>query len=542
MRPPVLRLHELVVDSFAGCGGASLGIEWALGRSPDIAVNHDPAAVAMHKANHPTTRHLCGDVWDVDPQGVCGGRPVGLAWFSPDCTFHSKARGKKPIREHGKKVRALAWVVVRWARAVRPRIIILENVEEFADWGPVDNDGYPIEIKRGLTFRIWLGKLKAAGYDVEMRELRAHDYGAPTIRKRLFIIARCDGQPIVWPEPTHGPGRPQPHRTAAECIQWELPTRSIFGRKKPLAEKTMARIARGVQRFVIDAAEPFIVPATHHGDLRSYSLAEPFRTITAAKRGELELIVPTLVQTGYGERPGQAPRSLDLHKPLGTIIAGGTGGNGKHALVAAYLAKHNGGHEATGTRLGSPAPTLTAQDTKALVVAHAVKFTEKSVGQAPDEPLHTVTTARRFGIVASHMLKLRGSCKDGQPWDRPSPTITSEGTHLAEVRAFLMRYNGTGGARSAQLSFGTVTTRDRFGVVVVAGTPYAIVDIGMRMLAPRELFRAQGFQDDYNIAPDLDGKEITKTAQIRMCGNSVCPPLAAALVRVNVAVGNEAAA
>lgn len=506
-RPPVLRLHELVVDNFAGGGGASTGIEWALGRSPDIAINHDPEAVAMHAANHPSTRHLCGDVWEVSPRAICGDRPVGLAWFSPDCTFFSKARGAKPFRDPrgASKRRALAWVVVRWAREVQPRVIIMENVEEFADWGPLASDGRPDPIKRGLSFRIWMGKLKAAGYAVEMRELRAHDYGAPTIRKRLFIIARCDGLPITWPEPTHGPGRPEAHRVAAECIDWSIPCRSIFGRSKPLADKTLARIARGVQRFVLDAAAPFIVPTTHAGDLRTYGLDEPFRTITGAHRGEFALIAPTLVQTGYGEREGQAPRSLDLHKPLGTIVSGG-----KHALVAAFLAKHNGGHEATGSALGGPTHTVTARDHHAL--------------------------------VAAHMLKLRGSCRDGQTFDRPVPTITSAGTHLAEVRTFLLRYNGVGGPLDAQLPLGTVTTRDRFGVVMVQGDPYVIADIGMRMLAPRELFRAQGFDDGYVVDPTVDGSPLTKTSQIRMCGNSVCPPMAAALVRANISGAEVAAA
>lgn len=306
MRPATLRTfgeRELIVDNFAGGGGASLGIELALGRSPDIAVNHDPEAVSMHERNHPTTRHLLGDVWDVDPVAACGGRPVGLAWFSPDCTHHSKAKGGKP---RSAKRRALAWVVVRWARAVKPRIICLENVEEFADWGPLLSDGTPCPRRRGLTFRVWLGKLKAAGYDVEMRELRACDYGAPTSRKRLFVIARRDGQPIVWPAPSHGRGL-APYRAAAECIQWLLPCPSIFERPRPLAEATQRRIARGIQRFVLDAREPFVV--------NDYA--------------------PTLIQTGYGEREGQAPRSLDLHAPLGTVVAGGA----KHALGAAFIAK-----------------------------------------------------------------------------------------------------------------------------------------------------------------------------------------------------------
>ena len=451
----------MIVDNFAGGGGASTGIELALGRSPTIAINHDPEAIGMHAANHPQTRHLCGDVWDVDPAGVTNGEPVELAWFSPDCKHHSKAKGGKP---RDAKIRALAWVVVRWARAVHPRVIILENVEEFQDWGPLLSNSLPDPKRLGSTFRMWLGKLKAAGYAVEMRELRACDYGAPTTRKRLFVIARCDGQPIVWPEPTHGPGRAQPWRTAAECIDWSIPCPSIFRRRKPLAENTMRRIARGVQKFVLDNPRPFIVPTTHQGDARVHPIDEPVRTVTGARRGELALIAPTLVQTGYGERPGQAPRCLDLHQPLGTVVGCGQ----KHGLVAAFLAKHNGGHEATGSRL--------------------------------DEPIHTVTA------------------KD----------------HHSLVRAFLARYNGGATGQRSDRPLGVVTTARRFGLVTVHGEKYAIADIGMRMLQPRELFRAQGFADSYIIDRAANGKRFTKTAQIRCCGNSVCPPLAAALVRANV--------
>ncbi len=273
----------LIVDNFAGGGGASSGIELALGRSPDIAVNHDAAAIAMHEANHPVTRHLCGDVWDVDPVAVCGHRPVALAWFSPDCKHHSKAKGGKP---RDKKIRGLAWVVVRWARTVKPAVIMLVNVEEFADWGPLLEDGTPNPEPLGWTFRRWVGSLQAAGYVVETRELRACDYGAPTTRKRLFVIARSDGQPVVWPEPTHGPGRAKPWRTAAECIDWSLPCPSIFERKKPLAEKTLARIARGIRKFVIDNPRPFIVPTAHAGDQRAHSINEPLRTICGQRRGD----------------------------------------------------------------------------------------------------------------------------------------------------------------------------------------------------------------------------------------------------------------
>lgn len=512
MRSPTLRIltDEIIVDNFAGGGGASRGIERALlGRSPDIAINHDPEAIAMHTVNHPSTEHLCGDVWDVDPVAVCRGRRVGLAWFSPDCCHFSKAKGGKP---RSSKRRALAWVAVRWARTVKPRVIVCENVEEFADWGPLDNDGVPILEKKGFTFRRWVGTLKAAGYAVEMRELRACDYGAPTIRKRLFIIARCDGQPIVWPKATHGPDTNNPHRAAAECIQWEVPCPSIFERKKELADKTLARIARGVHRFVLDAAEPFIIPLTHHGERKIHGIQEPFRTITAAHRGELAFISPSLVQTGYGERPGQTPRSLDIHKPLGTIVPGG-----KHALVAAFLARHygdpnrkGGGGAVIGAPLIKPIPTITARDHHAL--------------------------------VTSHMLKLRGTCLDGQPITKPFPTVTAGGTHLGEVRAFLTRYNGTGGPESLTKPMGAVTSRDRFGLVRIAGDDYAIADIGMRMLVPRELFRAQSFDDAYIIDRKPDGGLLTKTAQIRLCGNSVPPDLVDAIISANLAEEKAAVA
>lgn len=460
MSAPLLRIHcdELIIDSFAGGGGASLGIEMALGRSPDIAVNHDPEAIAMHATNHPSTRHLCGDVWNVDPKAVCGGRRVALAWFSPDCKHFSKAKGGKPVE---KKVRGLAWVVVRWARVVKPRVIILENVEEFATWGPLLECGRPDPAQRGLTFRRWLAQLRAAGYVVETRELRACDYGAPTTRKRLFVIARSDGQPIVWPTPTHGKGRPSKHRVAADCITWSLPCPSIFDRPKALAENTLRRIARGIDRFVLGASAPFIVPGP---------------------------LAPSLIQTGYGEREGQAPRILDLGKPLGTVVAGGQ----KHALVAAFLAKHYGGHEGTGTQLDFPISTITTQDHHSLVEAH----------------------------LAS----------------------TPDGARLGAVRDFLTRYNNHGDAESLQLPLGTLTTRDRFGLVRVFGDDYAIADIGMRMLAPRELFRAQGFPDSYVIDRAPDGGALTKTSQIRLCGNSVCPPIAAAIVAANIAREEAAAA
>jgi DNA (cytosine-5)-methyltransferase 1 len=489
-RPPVLRLHreDLIVDSFAGCGGASLGIEWATGRSPDIAVNHDPEAIAMHAANHPKTRHFCESVWDVDPTTVCDGRRVGLAWFSPDCTSHSRAKGGKPVSN---KSRGLAWIVIKWARAVQPRVIMLENVLEWLLWGPLDENDRPNPLKEGITFRRWLKQLQNCGYVVEMRELSGMDYGAPTSRKRLFIVARSDGLPIVWPEPTHGPGRAHPYRVAAECLDWSLPCPSIFLSKKesrplrikrPLAEKTMRRVGRGVWRYVLNAADPFIVPVTHGGDDRVHSIREPFRTITGAHRGEFALACPTLIQQSWGERPGQAPRILDLQKPLGTIVAGGI----KHAVVAAFLKKYKDGFASAAAGSG-------------LAVASEHAF-------------------------ASQIVKLHGTCRDGQPVSVPLPTIRAKGTHLAEVRAFLAKYHGDEGPRT-DMPF-----------VMIGGEPYVIVDIGLRMLIARELFRGQGFPDTFQISPKYDDEVLTKEAQVRMVGNSVCPPLAAALVAANFAV------
>lgn len=436
----------IIVDSFAGGGGASHGIFMALGRHPDIAVNHDIEAVLMHEANHPSTRHFCGDIWGLNPRHAVGGKPVDLLWASPDCTHHSKAKGGKPLDN---KRRGLAWVVIRWAKEVRPLVICLENVEEWKDWGPLDDALRPDPARKGLTFRRWMGQLKAQGYEVEMRELRACDYGAPTTRKRLFVIARCDGQPIVWPEPTHGPGL-EPYRTAADCIDWSIPCPSIFDRKKPLAEPTLRRIARGLRRFVLESSNPFIVND----------------------------VAPTLVQTGYGERKGQAPRSLDLQAPIGTIVACGA----KHALVSAFLAKHYGGHEGSGSDLHQPMATVTTRDHHALVQAFLVKYYGTSTGQAVDAPI------------------------------------------------------------------GTLTTNQHFALVKVRGEQYRIADIGMRMLSPRELFRAQGFPDSYIIDPLINGmtpsklKTLSKSSQIRMCGNSVSPPVAAAIVAANCGHAMQVAA
>lgn len=597
-------MREIIVDNFAGGGGASTGIELAIGRSVDIAINHDENAIAMHKTNHPDTLHYCESVFDVDPVAATSGKPVGLAWFSPDCRHFSKAKGAKPVK---KEIRGLAWIVLRWALAKRPRVMMLENVEEFKTWGPLlAEELRPDPARAGETFAAFVGMLSTGieanhpalaevceflsiepgsqqaqqlvsglGYEVDHRELRACDFGAPTIRKRFFMVMRCDGRQIQWPGASHGDpkslevqsGKLAPWRTAAECIDWDIPALSIFDRKKPLAENTLKRIARGIQRFVIESASPFIVKCNHtttkgkydcfrgqeldaplqtitktHG----YAIAvphltkfrtgatgqpvtepvptvtagtsvrpggnghalgiveaalspfiarqfgasvghrvdEPSATVTAGGGGKSQLVTPTLIQMGYGERPGQEPRVLQLDNPLGTVTAGGN----KFATVSAFLAKHYGGN-----------------------------YTGPGVGL--DEPAHSVTTVDHHAVVASHLVKLRGTCRDGQTLDVPMPTITAGGQHVGEVRTFLETYCGE--------------SEDEW-LVTIEGVKYQIVDIGMRMLQPHELYKAQGFPDGYVIDQDYRGKRYAKDKQVARCGNAVPPPFARALVEANL--------
>jgi DNA (cytosine-5)-methyltransferase 1 len=494
VRAPIFRASlafpgELVVDNFAGGGGASEGIERAIGRPVDIAINHSREAIAMHQVNHPHTKHFCEDIWAVDPVMACAGKRVGLAWFSPDCTHFSRAKGAKPV---DKNIRGLAWVVIRWAESVRPRIILLENVEEFTTWGPLGPNDRPDPTRAGEHFRNFCGDLVELGYRLEFKTLVAADYGTPTTRKRIFMIARCDGGPLEFPIPTHGEGRSQPWRTAAEIIDWSLPCRSIFGRQKPLAEATMRRIATGMQRYVIESADPFIIPLTHQGADRAYDLGQPLRTVTAANRGEFALIAPTLM-IQHGRSVGRS-----LLQPVGTVTAGG--GGSKHAVVAAFLAKHYGGM--VGHHARRPLGTVTSKDHHSLVTAFLTKFYGTSTGIDVRRPLPTVTSGGKKG-----------------------------GGHLAEVRAFLVKYYKTGSQMQGMRDpLHTVTAKSRFGLVTILGQQYRIVDIGMRMLQPHELFAAQGFPDDYEIAPEFNGRPMSKTDQIDLCGNSVCPPVAEALV------------
>lgn len=648
-------MSEIIVDNFAGGGGASTGIEMATGRSVDIAINHDVNAIAMHQTNHPDTLHYCESVFDVNPVAATSGKPVGLAWFSPDCRHFSKAKGAKPVE---KAIRGLAWIVLRWALDVDPRVMMLENVEEFKTWGPLlAGEMRPDPACVGETFQAFVGMLSTGihadhpalaecceflnlplggegasrlvaglGYDVDYRELRACDYGAPTIRKRFFMVMRRDGQPVVWPDATHGDpkspavlaGKLAPWRTAAECIDWSIAAPSIFSRKKPLAENTLKRIARGIQRFVIDSASPFIVKCNHTSTRNSYecfrgqgldeplqtitkkhgyaiavphltkfrtgatgqpvtdpvptvtagtsarpggnghalgvveaaltpfiagaggpkysakprSVAspmhtlcntnhacviapviarqfgasighradEPSATITAGGGGKSQLVTPTLIQMGYGERPGQEPRVLKLDSPLGTVTAGGN----KFAVAAAHLIKHYGGNY-------------------------------QGAGVGMDEPMHSVTTVDHHAVVASHLVKLRGTCRDGQRIDTPAPTITAGGQHVGEVKTALA-VEGYDEQRAQQtLAFlQSYCGEDCTGLVDIDGVTFRIVDIGMRMLQPHELYRAQGFPNGYVIDRDYRGNRYAKDKQVARCGNAVPPPFAEALVRTNL--------
>ncbi|CND97588.1 DNA cytosine methyltransferase [Yersinia enterocolitica] len=576
-------MKEIIVDNFAGGGGASTGIELATGRSVDIAINHDPNAIAMHTTNHPDTLHYCESVFDIDPVAATAGRPVGLAWFSPDCRHFSKAKGSKPVK---KEIRGLAWVVVRWALAKKPRVVMLENVEEFKTWGPLitaeDGTEHPDPAHAGETFAAFVGMLTTGidadhpalleccevlgfdinsidakrlqsglGYVVEHRELRASDYGAPTIRKRFFMVMRCDGKPVVWPEPTHGDpksldvqsGHREPWRTAAECIDWSIPCPSIFERKKPLAENTLKRIARGIQRFVIDNPTPFIVKCNHTSTKTSYdcfrgqSLDQPLQTIT--KTHGYAVVTPHITKF----RTGATGQECD--EPLPTITAGSSarpGGNG-HALgmveatLSPFVARQFG--NSVGHATDEPNGTITAggggksQLCTAFLAKHfGGNYT--GAGAAMDAPAHTVTTTDHHALVTSSLIKMRGT-NTGQKVTEPLQTITAGGNHFGEVRAFLLKYYGNekdGVGLNDPLH--TVTTNDRFGLVTVEGIDYQIVDIGMRMLQPHELYAAQGFPSWYIIDRDYTGTKYAKDKQVARCGNAVPPPFAEALVRANL--------
>lgn len=538
---------ELTVDNFAGGGGASTGIEMATGISVDIAINHDPEAIRMHKANHPSTKHYCESVWDVDPVKVCGGHPVALAWFSPDCKHFSKAKGGKP---KDKNIRGLAWVALRWAGTVRPRVIMLENVEEFKTWGPLNRGHRPIKAKQGVTFKRFIHQMQDLGYQVEYRELIAADYGTPTMRKRFFLIARCDGRPITWPEPTHAPadsplvaaGTRLPYLGAYTQIDFSLPCPSIFDTAeeikekygiravRPLAPKTLERIARGLKKFVLDAPNPFIIQVNHGGERKPQNIREPMPTITG-KHG-FGLVEPFLVQ--IGQTGFTDDRSKDIRAPLPTIVS-----KNEHCLIAPTLIQYHSEKskkEIRGQQAEEPIMTIDGSNRYGLVASFLQKYYDggyKGSGATLDDPLPTVTAVDHNSICAVTLIQMNNHC-EGRDIKEPIPTITSGGGHFGEVRAFLIKYYGQGTGQDIKDPLDTVTAQDRFGLVTISGIDYQIIDIGLRMLEPRELYGCNGVPGDYIIDHDCDGNIITRTEQVHKCGNMVCPPIAAALVRANL--------
>ena len=534
---------ELIVDNFAGGGGASTGIELATGYSVDVAINHDPEAIKMHKANHPNTKHYCEDVWQVDPVEACQGHPVALAWFSPDCKHFSKAKGGKP---KDKFIRGLAWVACRWAGLVRPRVIMLENVEEFKTWGPLNRSHRPIKAKQGVTFRKFVSQLEALGYEVQFRELIAADYGAPTMRKRFFLIARCDGKPIVWPEPTHGPadsdevkaGLLKPYVGAYTQLDFSLPCPSIFDTaeeikekygiraKRPLAPKTMERIARGLKKFVIENPEPFIIQCNHSGERRTNDIREPMPTITG-KHG-YGIVTPYLSvnrENHFGS---------DMRKPIHTVTT-----NNQHMLMTPTLIQYHSETaqgEVRGQTIKDPIMTLDGSNRYGLVTSFLHKYYDggyTGAGENMKNPLPTVTAWDHNSVVTANLIQMNNHC-DGRDMREPIPTITAGDGHFGEVRAFLIKYYGQGTGQDIKAPLDTVTAQDRFGLVTINGVDYQIVDIGLRMLEPRELYGCQGFPDDYIIDHDYTGKTYPRSEQVRRCGNAVCPPIPAALVKANL--------
>ena len=538
---------ELIVDNFAGGGGASTGIELATGYSVDIAINHDPEAIKMHKANHPNTKHYCENVWAVDPVKACNGHPVGLAWFSPDCKHFSKAKGGKP---KDKNIRGLAWVALRWAGLVRPRVIMLENVEEFKTWGPLNRRHHPIRAKQGKTFERFVQQLRDLGYEVEFRELIAADYGAPTMRKRFFMVARCDGKSIVWPEPTHGPadseevkaGLKKPYVGAYTQLDFSLPCPSIFDTSeeikekygiravRPLAQKTMDRIARGLKKFVLDNPEPFIIQCNHGGERRPNDIREPMPTITG-KHG-YGIVEPYMVQ--IGQTGFTKDRSKDVREPLTTIVS-----KNEHCLISPTLIQYHSETSKDGVRgqtIEDPIMTVDSSNRYGLVTSFLHKYYDggyKGAGETVENPLPTVTAWDHNSVVTANLIQMNNHC-DGKDIRQPLPTITAGDGHFGEVRAFLIKYYGQGTGQDIKNPLDTVTAQDRFGLVTINGTDYQIVDIGLRMLEPKELYGCQGFPDDYIIDHDYTGKTYPRSEQVRRCGNAVCPPIPAALVRANL--------
>ncbi|MFV3326601.1 DNA cytosine methyltransferase [Pseudomonas sp. NY15372] len=542
-----LALHpqddELVVDFFCGGGGAGTGLEMGLGRKVDVAKNHSAAAISMHTANHPHARHFQTDVFEGDPDEECQGRPVGWFHMSPDCTHHSQAAGGQPRK---REIRNLSWIGLKWAGKKQPRVISLENVKQILQWGPliakrdkatgrvIKLDGtvaapgeqvpvqqqflVPDPKRRGITWRRFVQLLEGMSYQVEWRVIKACDFGAPTSRERLFMIARCDGQPIVWPEPTHAknPAKGQQQwRTAADCIDWSVPSKSIFGRKKELAAATLRRVAKGMKKFVLDNPQPFIVPIANWSGELAQSANEPLRTVTSWPRGgSFAVASPTLVQTGNGERTGLQPRVPGLDQPMGMLMT-----QNHRALVTAFIEQANGGFNTTPAK-GADEPLTTVTNTgsqQRLVTASLATLRRNCVGRAADEPVPTMTAGAEHHALVEY--KLSPEHEEG----------------ALRVAAFLISYYGTENISACDAPAPTVTTKDRLGLVTVfvKGTPYVIVDICLRMLQPHELYRAQGFPSSYIIDKGAEGMPFTKAEQVHMCGNSVSPPPMAALARAN---------
>lgn len=540
---------ELIIDNFAGGGGASTGIEIATGHPVDIAINHDPEAIRMHRANHPSTKHYCESVWDVDPIEVCRGRAVGLAWFSPDCKHFSKAKGGKP---KDKKIRGLAWVALRWAAMVRPRVIMLENVEEFKTWGPLNRRHHPIKAKQGETFNKFCSQLNKLGYQIEFNELVAADYGTPTMRKRFFMIARCDGKPITWPQPTHAPrdskdvaaGLKKPYVGAYTQLDFSLPCPSIFDtaeeiKKKygvravrPLAPKTMERIARGLKKFVLDNAEPFIIQVNHSGAKGDYckSANEPLQVVTSKHGfGIVEPYIVQIGQTGFSK-----DRSKDVREPLTTVVS-----KNEHCLISPTLIQYHSetsDREVRGQSIEKPILTLDGSNRYGLVTSFLQKYYSggyKGSGDTLKNPLPTVTSWDHNSIVTANLIQMNNHC-DGKDITQPLPTITAGDGHFGEVRAFLIKYYGEGTGQDIKKPLDTITSKDKFGLVTIHGVDYQIIDIGLRMLEPRELYGCNGFPDDYIIDHDDTGKTYGRAEQVKRCGNAVCPPIPAAMVKANL--------
>ena len=533
---------EIIVDNFAGGGGASTGMELATGRIVSIAINHDPDAILMHKTNHPRTRHLQASVWDVDPVKECSGSPVGLAWFSPDCKHFSKAKGAALV---DRNIRGLAWIVLRWAGTVRPRVIILENVEEFQTWGPVRR-GKPIKKKAGQTFRRWKKQLSDLGYTIEHRDLVAADYGAPTTRKRFVLVARCDGRPIKWPERTHdkdgADGLPK-WRAVAEIIDWNQPCYSIFATKeeiksrygvnavRPLADNTMRRVIRGVDKFVIKAETPYIVPWTVTNTTNSVGgpVTDPVHTVTTA--GNQILVSPALIQ--YHTEQSENVRGQGVEEPLRTVDS-----SNRYGLVAGCLSKFYGG--VVGAELEKPVPTVTAIDHNALIAANLVEYFSTGRPLSVEDPMHTATSHDREAVTLTHICKFKGQ-NIGQDEREPLQTVTASAGEFAEIRTEVRTYEpgadmGNWPEVRALLNrfCGYDLKENEVLTLDVGGTAYFIADIGLRMLTPMELYNAMGFPPDYIIDRDYTGRAYGKSKQVARCGNAVCPPMAEAVVRANL--------